>query len=317
MAQTDLDSMNIDAILEQSEAWKASDAEATAKESDDTDLAESLLSCLESCAALKKFNEYDGVVYERPVRKPNQMLDKDDAEGFIMPDCKRVTKTRVVSVDGHSVLKWSIEEETEAEAAVAKPGCAKPAREKKFEHQFTCLKCCKVTESDATVRSCPSEEHTVLCTLCPRTMHQQCNQAGLQPDRMGWLCPQHHCVQCRKSSAQAGGLLFRCISCPATFCPSCLPVSFEAQDGCGELAELGYNPPNSVVYIQHSEEHAAIWDEACLRAAEGDFDREEQGIHLKLQSALLDSDEDSNGYEDGSSDGSPSEEESDGVMDDE
>jgi len=169
MAQTDLDSMNIDAILEQSEAWKASDAEATAKESDDTDLAESLLSCLESCAALKKFNEYDGVVYERPVRKPNQMLDKDDAEGFIMPDCKRVTKTRVVSVDGHSVLKWSIEEETEAEAAVAKPGCAKPAREKKFEHQFTCLmRLCEAAHPKST----QSSAHCA---------HARCTSSAIRP----------------------------------------------------------------------------------------------------------------------------------------
>jgi SWI/SNF-related matrix-associated actin-dependent regulator of chromatin subfamily A member 5 len=319
MAQTDLDSMNIDAILEQSEVWKTSDAaEATVKDSEDSDLAGSLLSCLESCAALRSMNEYDGVVYKRGARKPNKVLDIADIESIAaMPKSKRVTQARVVSVDDgdggtHSVLKWSIEEE---EAANTKPqgsGCTKQAKEKKFTHELKCLKCSKVPDSDSNREEL--EGQAVLCQMCPRMMHRRCLDANNQSERIGWMCPQHHCIQCRKSAAQAGGLLFRCISCPITFCPACLPLSFQAQDGCGDLAELGYNPPSSVVYIRHSGEHGAMWDDACVRSAQGDFEREEQCVQWKLQSALLDSDEDSNGYENSGTDESESEG-SDGEMD--
>ncbi|TPX62874.1 hypothetical protein PhCBS80983_g00145 [Powellomyces hirtus] len=38
---------------------------------------------------------------------------------------------------------------------------------------------------------------------------------------IGFKCPQHRCVTCDKSTADAGGLLFRCQSCPNAYCEDC------------------------------------------------------------------------------------------------
>lgn len=40
-----------------------------------------------------------------------------------------------------------------------------------------------------------------------------------------YRCPQHNCGECGKTTADAGGLLFRCRSCPQSYCDDCLPDS--------------------------------------------------------------------------------------------
>ena len=38
-----------------------------------------------------------------------------------------------------------------------------------------------------------------------------------------WSCPQHRCWSCDRTAGAAGGLLFRCVGCPAAYCEDCVP----------------------------------------------------------------------------------------------
>ena len=51
-------------------------------------------------------------------------------------------------------------------------------------------------------------------------------------------CPHHCCSSCRRSTASAGGLLFRCSDCLTAYCEDCLPQEDVEGDGRNEFLEL-------------------------------------------------------------------------------
>jgi hypothetical protein len=57
-----------------------------------------------------------------------------------------------------------------------------------------------------------------------------------------FICPHHRCCSCNRSTASAGGLLFRCTGCLTAYCEDCLPQDeIDSVGRCRPLEKLGYD----------------------------------------------------------------------------
>ena len=114
----------------------------------------------------------------------------------------------------------------------------------KFEHEDWC-------------NYCRDGGDVVMCYHCPRgivprrvimsilligldtVFHAECHgvsKAEVARKSM-MVCRQHSCIMCSRSTGDAGGMLFRCQTCPQAFCEDCLPQ--DDIDAIGEtLPEL-------------------------------------------------------------------------------
>ncbi|GAA5946579.1 hypothetical protein JCM3765_000305 [Sporobolomyces pararoseus] len=131
----------------------------------------------------------------------------------------RLDKSRTTLVDGFAVSRESLNNKqweavktiTSDPKALKKLQNTKRAQ-KQFEHEDWCCYCRDGGE-------------VFLCRSCPRVAHADC--AGYTKSEMKKLmqyaCPQHNCQECGRTTAEAGGLLFRCQLCPIAYCEDCLP----------------------------------------------------------------------------------------------
>ncbi|GAA5869471.1 hypothetical protein JCM16303_000482 [Sporobolomyces ruberrimus] len=143
----------------------------------------------------------------------------------------RADMARTVLIDGFAVSKetttnqkWeAVKTITSDPAALKKLQNTKRAR-KKYEHEDFCCWCHDGGE-------------VFTCRSCPRVAHGDCTGLSkLELKRMiNYLCPQHNCYECGRSTAESGGLLFRCQICPLAFCEDCLPP--------GDLESVGETIP--------------------------------------------------------------------------
>ncbi|KAJ4313163.1 hypothetical protein N0V94_007092 [Neodidymelliopsis sp. IMI 364377] len=173
----------------------------------------------------------------------------------ILPDAitredRRRGKNTTVMVDGFAISKESMncgDWEAVPTYAGKDPRLAEPVREKRREitHEEHCLTCFDGTDVG----------HLVECKSCPRTYHFDC----LQPDYQakvkgfsGFYCPQHTCADCKKTTTDAGGLIFRCRWCPRGFCEDCL--DWDKTELVGENLQefelLGEPSPSGGFYIK-------------------------------------------------------------------
>ncbi|GJN87261.1 hypothetical protein Rhopal_000209-T1 [Rhodotorula paludigena] len=166
----------------------------------------------------------------------------------------RESKTRTVMVDGYSVAKdtvsnkqWeavkTISSDPKALAKLAGPKRTK----RKFEHEEVC-------------HACKDGGQVYCCAGCPRVYHAgEC--AGASAADL---------ARTARTTQAAGGLLFRCQTCPVSLCEDCLPANdLEAVgDVLPEFLLLGYGRraqaywircPECVEYFAEYPEQAAIW----------------------------------------------------------
>ncbi|KAK4058436.1 hypothetical protein OIO90_000595 [Microbotryomycetes sp. JL221] len=133
----------------------------------------------------------------------------------------RSRDSRTVLIDGHAVLKETLDINGKDGGAVktitSDPNAAKklagPKRKRKrFDHEDFCMVC----KDGGEVYQCAS---------CPRSCHGPCSGHTQQElDAMlSFFCAQHNCTICRRTTQEAGGLLFRCQCCHASYCEDCLP----------------------------------------------------------------------------------------------
>ncbi|CAM9201270.1 unnamed protein product [Scytosiphon promiscuus] len=93
----------------------------------------------------------------------------------------------------------------------------------------------------------------VPCGFCPLSFHSDCLDAfgvthdpGAATGGTVLVCPQHRCGVCTKTTAAAGGLLFRCQTCPNAFCGNCLAEDQVKSVGRNrQLEALGYTGKQS------------------------------------------------------------------------
>ncbi|GBE87288.1 ISWI chromatin-remodeling complex ATPase ISW2 [Sparassis crispa] len=161
---------------------------------------------------------------------------------------KRSRSDRIVLVDGMEMIAAHMG--PEVVSAIAKP-VAKRQR-KKFDSEDWCIYCRDGGE-------------LVLCNSCPRVFHASCH--GLSKEAlhrsMTIACSQHSCTQCGRSTADAGGMLFRCQTCPQAFCEDCLPDGEIDAVGATlpEFVLLGYGESTSAYYIRCHDCHKLFEEE--------------------------------------------------------
>mmetsp|Transcript_32092 Transcript_32092/g.59281 ORF Transcript_32092/g.59281 Transcript_32092/m.59281 type:complete len:1243 (-) Transcript_32092:257-3985(-) len=84
-------------------------------------------------------------------------------------------------------------------------------KEKKMVEKFTHQDFCQMCGDGGVLIECPR---------CPISVHSDC--CGIELSEFQ-CCTHHNCVLCSKNAEGAGGLIYRCQSCPNAYCPDCLP----------------------------------------------------------------------------------------------
>jgi hypothetical protein len=125
----------------------------------------------------------------------------------------------------------------------------------------------KVAEAAVVDGSC-----LVKCGGCAVALHRACAPPTslltmAKSVSKQWLCPHHKCSVCNRGTGAAGGLLFRCLSCPKAFCEDHLPSTEGALIVGHSLRfqALGADHPKQACYV--------VCSPACRQAAaqEGDL----------------------------------------------
>lgn len=157
---------------------------------------------------------------------------------------------RIVTIDGMEFIVAPSLEPTVA------PKAPKKTTKKDWEHEDWCI-------------YCRDGGKLICCNSCPRVFHAQCDKVrkNEKPTLLP-RCPQHKCHGCGLSTAEAGGMLFRCQTCPQAFCEDCLPDGEldAVGDTLPELQVLGFEGASSIYYIrcqdchQLFKEDPSVWE---------------------------------------------------------
>jgi SWI/SNF-related matrix-associated actin-dependent regulator of chromatin subfamily A member 5 len=161
------------------------------------------------------------------------------AAADILPDTiaradRRKGKNTTVMLDGYAVNKESLQcGDWEAVPTLAgkDPRLVDVKTERRVisAHEAHCLSCFE------------SSNGLLECRSCPRAFHAECLDPSFPLKWSGFFCPQHTCSQCAKSTADAGGLIYRCRWCPSAWCEDCLDWNTAdlLGDGLPEFEVLG------------------------------------------------------------------------------
>jgi hypothetical protein len=197
--------------------------EAIASAGDSNDLKEVDLRQLGDTLFIKKksSNKLIGSVTEKNIVS----CDSDNA----LP-AKRVRVERIVYVDGKGsgyggdipTLKANLHllDDNQPVASVPK---SKLRRKNWINQEFCCI-CGLVCTGEG---SSNTEGGAIFqCGYCPKVYHWNClDQTGVLNGynmHITFSCPHHRCSVCSRTTATAGGMLFRCYDCLAAFCEDCL-----------------------------------------------------------------------------------------------
>jgi len=103
-------------------------------------------------------------------------------------------------------------------------------------------------ESQDMCQICGDGGELMLCPRCPVSVHAQCVGIG---DAQNFLsCSHHRCVYCHKNQSGAGGMLFPCQACPASFCEDCLPdKTHRMLNACPRFEDMGFNSTKHFCYV--------------------------------------------------------------------
>lgn len=106
-------------------------------------------------------------------------------------------------------------------------------------------------ENQDMCQACGHGGDLICCSRCPMSFHFSCANFHCVPDT--FQCFHHRCSECTKSTSAAGGILFRCQSCPNAYCESCVPeTTTRLLYDLPRMSELGYNM-DKTCYIHCSE----------------------------------------------------------------
>ncbi|EGG10256.1 uncharacterized protein MELLADRAFT_94587 [Melampsora larici-populina 98AG31] len=184
----------------------------------------------------------------------------------------RARKLRTQMVDGHAVendtmgnVRWeAVKTITSDINALLKLQDTKRTK-RKFDHEEACIVCHDGGE-------------LYLCNHCPRVGHAKC--LGWSNKKLNqsttFICTQHSCTSCGRSTNDSGGMLYRCQTCSDAYCEECLPEEdfHPIGEAIPEFILLGYGPISSAYYIRCVEcikhfkanpETLKMWEEEDAR----------------------------------------------------
>ncbi|TFK65861.1 hypothetical protein BDN72DRAFT_800724 [Pluteus cervinus] len=166
---------------------------------------------------------------------------------------KRARVDRMVTIGGMTfLLDPPVSEQSTAVAPSSKR--SRP----KFESEDWCI-------------HCRDGGDLALCTYCPRVFHAKCRgiSAAFVTKSPSLTCSQHACTTCFRNTQEAGGMLFRCRTCPSAFCEDCLPSGEldAVGDSVPEFEALGYRQQDNAYFIRCQEcldffvQNPSAWEE--------------------------------------------------------
>lgn len=176
-------------------------------------------------------------------KRHHKQLEKDakNATDLVRAD-RRVNKNTTVMVGGFAISKESMgcaDWEAVPTLAGKDPSLAEPKRAKKEKglNQEHC-------------QVCWDGGKLICCGGCPRSYHTACLGAEMVAKTKSAVgnfnCTQHHCFDCEKKTADAGGLIYRCRWCEKGYCEDCMDWDTVNLIGesIPELEILGYHTNN-------------------------------------------------------------------------
>ena len=153
---------------------------------------------------------------------------------------KRIRKERVVMVDGKGTgYGGAVPVLVDSMDRPAPPPVISRHRSRVWTHMNFCAFCAKSKSTDLN--------SICKCAHCPRVFHTNCmEERGILKGTGMFICPHHKCASCSRSTAAAGGLLFRCMGCLTSYCEDCLPQDeIESIGRCRSMEDLGYESKQS------------------------------------------------------------------------
>lgn len=119
-----------------------------------------------------------------------------------------------------------------------------------FQHEDSCANCWDGGE-------------IVLCSHCPSGYHFSC--LGLGKGKKNnlpalWSCPQHRCAECNRNATAAGGVIFRCLACPSSFCYDHKPQEAVIVAHNPRFEALGYPDAQHTAFVLCSPDCAQFYE---------------------------------------------------------
>ncbi|BDA46823.1 probable global transcription activator SNF2L1 [Coccomyxa sp. Obi] len=174
---------------------------------------------------------------------------------------KRKGNARLITIDGHAVLKennYSLEQGEPSVFAREAKRTAMPVIDGRRKRQVPGVD----YHHSEFCQVCWDGGDVVLCDGCPAAYHPEC--LGLTMQELDavktWKCPHHHCGECGRAATKAGGLLFACQACDAAFCEDHLPADAHFVYECARFQHMGHLHPKQACYIMCSERCKAYVD---------------------------------------------------------
>ena len=206
-----------------------------------------------SADATTSIREFEGVDYKK---QGGGFSDQTEQWKKEVDGKKRALNSRITFVDGQAVLKLDNYDKMGAnlsvfdhELASAKPETKKSKAVAEFEWSDHCQNCLDGGE-------------LVLCSKCPTVYHANCaGYRTIEDVPNCYACPHHKCGVCSAAASTGGGMLFRCVICPWSFCEACLPQQVWNTPGRmlrhhKAFEALGYPQQKTACYIVCSDECA-------------------------------------------------------------
>jgi hypothetical protein len=191
----------------------------------------------------------------------------------------RERKQRIVMVDGSGSGYGNMVPVLQDNISDSEPDDEEAEEPKKANRGRAWSQMCYCTLCGLGQAKRKSEAANTLCNCahCPRTFHLKClHNAGITKGNTIFICPHHKCAACARSTAAAGGLLFRCVCCMTAFCEDCLSQDeVESLGRCRDFEEqCGY----------YSKQAYYIKCQSCLSEDNGENDDEEEPQVQELDS---------------------------------
>ena len=239
-----LQEMSLEELFQKyASAPKAHDQLATSSASDSTLGEEVWLAVKERV----KCRNFEGLNLKR-VSDATKVDESAETQPELRREDRRKGKETTVLVDGFWTSKASVGcKNGEAVAPFARPR-PEETESRRMKDEYLSQTCCHMCKE--------GHESLEKCKWCPRVYHEHCLTIGQTDSHSSmswqWQCPQHHCTTCERSVTAAGGLLFKCASCPRAFCDDCL--DWDSTKLLGNtilsLELLGYGAREHTYYIE-------------------------------------------------------------------
>lgn len=119
---------------------------------------------------------------------------------------------------------------------------------------------------DDQCANCWDGGEIVTCSHCPSAYHFACLGMGKSKDLPAhWICPQHRCGDCDRNASAAGGVIFRCIACPSSFCYDHKPEQASIVAHNPRFEALGYPEAQHTAFVLCSAD-CAEYNESYIKS---------------------------------------------------